>query len=390
MSDQRAPSIAVLSCNGGTQTIGEEAATRLLVATLNGVYVLDRADADSPWTTTSKVLEDLHIACILYEPRSGKIFAGAHWNKGLFVSDDSGVTFQPCMNGIARSHLYTLAIQYRGDETVLFAGTEPSALYRSDDVGASWYDLPGIWEVPETDQWKFPPPPHIAHVKQVAWHPSNLKKLYVCIEQGALLISDDDGQTWSENRAYADPEKDMFRHDNHRVLFRDDAACYFMCGGEGIHYTDDDGETWVQLMSRDSRIGYPDAMHIDPRDDSVIYVCGPKAGPGIWAKFGTSNPTVMKSTDAGQSWTEKRNGFPEDLVGNIEASGLHHVGEAITLFLGTASGEVWQSDDAAESWRLIADGLPSIAKNGHFRYLLPPEEKAAAEDMMRKCGAEYA
>lgn len=384
-----ATAVAVLSCNGGTMTQASSPANILFVATLNGVITLER-EPGGPWSKTRSALEDLHIACLLFEPRSGKLFAGAHWNKGLFVSDDMGRTFRTCINGIKRPHLYALAVQHRGEDTVLFAGTEPSALYRSDDLGESWRELPGIWDVADTDQWKFPPPPHVAHVKHVTWHESNPQRLFVCIEQGALLISDDDGQTWTENRAYADPEKDMFRHDNHRLLFRDDPACYFMCGGEGIHYTDDDGKSWRQLTSRADRIGYPDAMHIDPRDDRVVYVCGPQAGPGIWPKFGTSNPTVLRSRDAGQSWEEVRNGFPADLVGNIEASALHHHGDRISLYLGTASGEVWESDDDGDTWARIIDGLPSIAKNGHFRYLLPPEEKAAAEEFMRQVGAEYA
>src|SRR5690606_23497377 len=236
----------------------------------------------------------------------------------------------------------------------------------------------------------FPPPPHIAHVKQITWHPANLERLYLLVEQGALLVSEDDGKTWDENRAYADPSKDMFRHDNHRLLFRENPREYLMCGGEGIHVTFDDGRTWRQVMSREDRIGYPDAMHVDPRNDSVVYVFGPRTGPGLWTKAGTSNPTVMRSRDFGETWQELRGGLPADLVGNIEASALHRHGSDITLFFGTASGEVWQSTDDGENWTRIAADLPPIAKNGHFRYLLPPDEKLAAEEMMRACGEEYA
>jgi photosystem II stability/assembly factor-like uncharacterized protein len=382
-------SIAVLSCNGGTVTVGQSLATRLYVATLRGIYVFERRDTGVPWQQTARVLEDLHISCILHEPRSGLIFAGAHWGGGLHVSRDGGQTFEPCMQGMSRNHIYTLAVQYRDGATVLFAGTEPSALYRSDDLGQSWRDLPGIWEVPDTDQWKFPPPPHIAHVKNIAWHDNNPRKLYVCIEQGALLVSEDDGQTWGENRTYADPSKDMFRHDNHRVLFKRDPRHYFMCGGEGIHFTANDGLSWQQLMSRQDRIGYPDAMFVDPRNDRVIYVAGPRAGPGLWPKFGTSDATFMRSEDGGQTWRERRSGLPENIIGNIEAMGLHHAKDRISIYAGTATGEVYETDDGGDSWRTLATGLPAIAKNGHFRYFLTPEEKAAAEHMMRACGSTY-
>lgn len=381
-------SLAVLSCNGGTLTSGDAPASRLLVATLKGIRSFERASGGA-WRASGAALEDLHISCILHEPKSGRIFAGAHWDGGLFVSEDGGASFVPAMNGIVRKHIYTLAVQRRGDQVVLFAGSEPSALYRSDDLGRTWRELPGIWAVPDTAEWKFPPPPHVAHVKNVAWHPGNPRKLYVCIEQGALLVSTDDGATWTENRAYADPSQDMFRHDNHRVLFQTDPRCYFMCGGEGVHYTADDGASWRQLLSRHDRIGYPDAMFVDPRNDQAVYVAGPRSGPGLWAKAGTSDATFMRSLDGGRSWEEKRAGLPANLVGNIEAMGLHHVGQNISIYAGTATGEVYETDDAGESWRLLASALPAVAKNGHFRYFLSPEAKLAAEEMMRACGARY-
>jgi len=383
-------STAVLSCNGGTVTTSSEPALRLLVATLNGVHILERGTPDQAWQSKATALDDLHISCILAEPRSGLVFAGAHWNGGLFVSADGGVTFAPSMEGIARPHIYCLKAQRRDDQTILFAGTEPSALYRSDDLGQSWHDLPGIWAVPETDCWSFPPPPHVAHVKDLAWHESNPRRLFVCIEQGALLVSDDDGQTWAENRNYADTVTDMFRHDNHRVVFRRDPAQYAMAGGEGVDVTIDDGRSWTKVMRRDDRIGYPDAMFIDPRDDATIFVAGPQAGPGMWPKWGTSNPTFMVSTDFGASWEERRNGMPEDLVGNIEAMGMHHAGSALALFAGTATGEIYATDDDGRHWTRIAHDLPAIAKNGHFRWFLSPEGREAAEEMMRECGKQYA
>lgn len=382
------PTVAVLSPNGGTITSGPGPAGRLLVATLNGVRTLDR-QADGSWSAAGTALPELHISSILDVPRFGRTFAGAHWGGGLFVSEDYGATFSPSGEGVARKHIYTLAAQYRDHNCILFAGTEPSALYRSDDLGRTWKELPGIWDVDDTDQWKFPPPPHIAHVKHVTWHPNNPQKLFVCIEQGALLVSADDGRTWSENRNYADPSKDMFRHDNHRVLFQSDPRRYFMCGGEGIHFTADDGVSWFQLMSRQDRIGYPDAMFVDPRNDQIVYVAGPRTGPGLWPKLGTSDPTFMRSMDGGITWEEKRAGMPADLKGNIEAMGLHRWGNDIALYAGTASGEVYESTNGGELWARIAAGLPSIAKNGHFRYFLPPDEKLAAEEMMRACGAAY-
>ncbi|MEO1959830.1 MAG: hypothetical protein ABGW82_02435, partial [Paracoccus sp. (in: a-proteobacteria)] len=54
-----------------------------------------------------------------------------------------------------------------GDAVTLFLGTSPAALYRSDDLGESWAEIPSLLEVAGTGKWTFPPPPHIPHVKHI-------------------------------------------------------------------------------------------------------------------------------------------------------------------------------------------------------------------------------
>ena len=263
-------------------------------------------------------------------------------------------------------HVYTLALQRRGERIVLFAGTEPPALYRSDDLGESWHELPTVTAVPGTELWTFPPPPHIAHVKNVSFHPSEPETLYVCIEQGALLKSVDDGQSWFEEAAY-ESSADKFRHDNHRVLIKpSDPRELFMCGGEGLYHSADAGRTWEHLTDRSHRVGYPDAMFIDPRDDNVLFMAGPRFPPMLWGETGVADPTVLRSRDGGHSWEEIRDGMPERIVGNIEAMGLYHARDRVTLFAGTATGEVFSCEHAGGRWGLVAEGLPPISKGGHF------------------------
>ena len=48
-------------------------------------------------------------------------------------------------------------------------------------------------EVSTVGEWWFPAPPHIPHSKFIAFSPSELDTIFVCIEQGALLRSDDLG-----------------------------------------------------------------------------------------------------------------------------------------------------------------------------------------------------
>jgi hypothetical protein len=300
------------------------------------------------------------------------------------MSQDGGTHWAELTKGLTSRHIYTIAVQYRADRTVLWVGTEPPMLFRSDDLGESFVELPAIRDVPDTDQWCFPPPPHISHVKNVAFHPDQPQTLYVCIEQGALLKSTDDGKSWTELHGYEQPDMDIkFRHDTHRVAITSaDPDTLFLVAGEGIYVSRNAGQDWQQLQSRFDRIGYPDAMFIDPRNDQVVFVGGAGDAPREWRETRNARAGVIRSDDSGKSWTEMRSGLPDTVRGNIEAMAHHHAGAYLAILAGTAVGEVFLSEDDGRTWSCIADGLPPISKAGHYRWFLSEEERAAIVSKM--------
>jgi photosystem II stability/assembly factor-like uncharacterized protein len=375
--------IACLSCNGTTTTSGNQPATTLFVATVEGMHTFERTAVGEPWSLKGRALTDHHVSSLLWEPRAELLLAGTHGDGGLWASGDRGRTWAERVQGLPSRHVYALALQYRGDETVLFAGTEPAALCRSDDLGATWHEFPNLTAVPGTELWTFPPPPHIAHVKNISFHPAEPETLYVCIEQGALLKSTDDGRTWFEEAGY-ESSADKFRHDNHRVLIKaSDPRQLFMCGGEGLYRSADAGRSWEHLTDRSHRVGYPDAMFIDPRDDDVLYMAGPRFPPMRWGETGLADPTVLRSPDGGRTWAEIREGLPERIIGNIEAMGMYASGGQAMLVAGTATGEVFACEQAGGRWELVAKDLPPISKGGHYRWFLTPGQRARIEERMK-------
>jgi len=379
--------LALLSCNGGTVTQGDGLATRLLVATLYGVQIFEREIGES-WARVANPLSEYHISALLYEPESGLVFAGGHYDAGLWVSEDLGGTWSACNEGLESRHIYCLAAQRREDGVRLWLGTEPPMLYRSDDLGKSWTAMPGMLKV-DMDKWTFPPPPHVAHVKNIAFHPARPDSVFICIEQGALLKSEDEGVSWSEVTGYESSE-DFFYNDNHRVIFKpSDPDDFVMSGGEGI-YRSVHGE-WQHLTTRDDRIGYPDAMFRDPRDEKVLIVGGPQNAPRKWRDQDRpmANPTVLRSDDDGVTWKSLNEGLPE-ITGNIEGMGLHDYGSGFSLYAGTATGEIYHSDDCGLHWLLLADHMPPISKGGHYRWFLTEQQRAEIEDELRKTKAVQA
>lgn len=368
-----------LSPNGQNVTHGDGPATRILVATLEGVAVLRRAEAGAPWRLDGRTLADRHIGQLVFEPGSGRLFAGAHADGGLWVSDDgTGDEWRPLTRGLDRPHIYALAARRTGARTTLFLGTSPAALYRSDDLGESWTELKNIHDVPDRDKWTFPPPPHIPHVKGIVFHPTEPETLFVLVEQGALLKSTDDGRSWTELTGYSSPDDTAYR-DLHRLLI--DPAnpdLFWLATGEGLYRSTDGGTSWDHLMRRGDRLGYPDFLFLDPADGRTVYMGGSYLNPAQWYRSGKAESTVMRSADDGRTWEETNRGMPRPMVGAFEAMAQHVWNGGMMLLAGTATGEIYASEDNAASWTRIAEDVTPVSKDDHHLPFLSEEERKAA------------
>jgi len=369
-----------LSPGGQQITRGDGPATRILVGTLHGIATLKRAAPDKPWRLTGRSLEDRHVSSLLYEAGSGKLFAGAHDDGGLWVSDDGdGASWRPLAKGLARPHIYSLAARRCGDQVTLFAGTSPAGLYRSEDLGESWSEITSIFDASDTSKWTFPPPPHIPHVKQTVFHPTDPETLYVLVEQGALLKSTDDGRTWIELSSYSDPADEVYR-DMHRLVIRPDRPdVFYLVTGCGIYRSADGGESYDRLMRRGDRIGYPDFAFLDPDDDRTVYMGGAHTSPGEWRQSRMARSCVMRSTDEGRSWTELNNELPNPVAGSIEAMSQHLWDGGMMLAAGTATGEVFVTEDSGASWIQVADSVTPVSKDHHYLAFMTDQDRKAAE-----------
>ena len=285
---------------------------------------------------------------------------------GLWVSDDgAGASWRQLTNGLDRPHMYSMAARYVGDKVTLFLGTRPAALYRSDDLGESWNEITSIFDVADTDKWTFPPPPHIPHVKQVVFHPTEPETIYVLVEQGAFLKSTDDGKSWTDLTSYSHPDDASYR-DLHRLVIKpDDPEKLVVATGVGIYRSADGGQSFEQLTRRGERMGYPDFVFLDPNDDSIIYSGGSELNPRAWYDTGVAKSSVMRSADNGDSWVVLDNGLPDPMVGAIEAMTQHVWDGGMMLLAGTATGEVYATEDAGASWQLLTDEAEPVSKEDH-------------------------
>ncbi|THE63819.1 hypothetical protein D8Y22_15895 [Salinadaptatus halalkaliphilus] len=191
------------------------------------------------WGTETR-LEGHDLECVVASNDApDSAFVGT-FDDGLFRTTDGGETFERLeTDAVFDSEAVTSLAISPHDADVVYAGTEPSRVYCSTDGGDSWTHLEGIVDLPSANEWSFPPRPHTHHVRWLEVDPFDPDRLYVGIEAGAFVYSDDGGETWHER-----PEGS--RRDNHTLATHPDReGRVYTAAGDGYAESDDGGESWV-------------------------------------------------------------------------------------------------------------------------------------------------
>jgi photosystem II stability/assembly factor-like uncharacterized protein len=182
---------------------------------------------------------------------------------------------------------------------------------------------------------------------------------------------------------------DQFRRDMHRVIIRpSDPQAVYLATGCGLYFSADGGEMWEHLTPGTYRVGYPDCLFFDPLDERTLYMAGASRAPNPrWRELGSAEPAILRSRDAGRTWTQLVNGLPDPIGGNIEAMSAHHSAQQLSLFAGTSIGEIWGSDDGGDTWSRIAQGIGPLSKGAHYRHFVSAAERARIEAQLRGAAA---
>ncbi|MCB0124576.1 MAG: hypothetical protein KDE58_20115, partial [Caldilineaceae bacterium] len=124
-----------------------------------GLAVLRRQQAE--WLATVS-LKGKQCQCLAIDPhRPQRVYCGT-FDAGLWVSDDTGVSWQTVGGALPHDAVMAVAVSPLEEKRglgVLWAGTEPSALFRSDDGGQTWQEKTALQAIPSKPTWRFPPRP---------------------------------------------------------------------------------------------------------------------------------------------------------------------------------------------------------------------------------------
>lgn len=286
------------------------------------------------------------------------VFAGAQGG-GVLKSIDRGLTWAG--SGLVGMEVKSLACSPTQSGTV-YAGVKPAGIYISSDSGASWRELESFQHIKGRWYWMSPAePPFKAYVQSIALSPTDPQVILAGIEAGAVVRSQDGGQSWSGHL------KGSIR-DCHNLTFhgKDGNWVYEAGGGgHGAAFSRDAGISWSQPKDGLDR-NYGWACAADAEKPEVWYVSVSKTF--VWPRLepaahvdGYAHAYIFRSV-GGAAFEKLGGGLPQPLD-YMAYSLICHPSTSGELYAGLSNGEVWQSRDYGDNWVKLPFVLGKIQRS---------------------------
>jgi photosystem II stability/assembly factor-like uncharacterized protein len=283
-----------------------------------------------------------------------RLYVGT-WGHGIWRSTDAGRSWEAAGPGIPHSEITAVAVAPSADSRpgVVFAGTEPSTVSRSDDGGESWRELPALLELPSASSWSFPPKPDTHHVRWIETDPNVEGRLYAAIEAGAFVRSDDRGETWQDH--VPGGPFDTHTAATHRAA----KGRLYSAAGDGYFESFDSGESWSRLMDG-LQHRYLVGVAVDPADPDTVVVSA-SAGPYVAYRPDSAEAYVYRKR-AGEPFKLAMEGLPE-ARGTVASRLVTHPDEPHVFYAANNHG-LFRSEDGGMSWEALGLAWPE----GVFRH----------------------
>ena len=297
------------------------------------------ADGDDHWETlTNGLPENPTIRTIVVHPIKREIvYVGTQ--DGPYRSGDHGDHWEKVN---VRDHgLPVWSILFHPkDPNLMYAGYENCEIYRSDDAGDNWRQLPIVVRFPEVTVG---PGANLAkRVLNMSASASDPDVLYGALEVGGIIRTTDGGDHWenlSHGQYLNDDSVDM-----HGILVSNmyPGTVFSICRA-GLFRSEDDGDHWARVPIEplnEKGQTYCRQIRQVPGDPKALWVA---AGGNFKSDVGA----LFHSDDGGVNWYRVNTSFQsKDTMFGL-AFDEH---EPSRMYVGSGGGEAWGSMDGGQNW----------------------------------------
>lgn len=355
------------------------------VSTTDGSWLFTSDGDRRSWNKTGPVLQGESVNNIAADS-NGRLYAST-LTDGVFISDDKGKNWKRSSRGLHVKKVWNVEPD-RHESGTVYAGTHYGHLFRSTDSGENWEEVAGLHNAPNRNQWGvdwgFGTIGLALHT--VKSDPHVKGRLYVVAAGNGTYRSSDSGETWEllrngvaescpiGGRKYESSPADSTEEDRLAEHLRDVHSCTHKLGMSqktpglifqqnhcGVFYSDDSGSEWHDI-SRDENVrhGFPVAV-TEGSGTSAFFI---PAYQGTCKEHNSCTQgklSVMRTDDLGRTWTETRNGLPDNVHTVVLRDGMAQDSlDRPGVYFGTTSGDVFATSDRGETWNRIASGLGRI------------------------------
>ncbi|MEZ4654076.1 MAG: hypothetical protein R3E12_10955 [Candidatus Eisenbacteria bacterium] len=357
----------------------------LSVGTKRGLFLMESGTRRAAWKVSGPFLKGWTVPYAIIDTRGTPRLhvSASHFAYGstAYTADIAGKSFTaakklpeyPTLNRKAAQfvkkyglpdpkHIWVITPGHEKQKKVLFCGTSPAGLFRSDDGGTSWEPVTALNEHRTRKDWSPGAGGQALHSLQV--DPEDPDRMYVAISAAGAFRTEDGGKKWTPiNTAVAQyvgaPKESEVGSCVHKLLVHPaKPGLLYQQNHVGVYRSENHGTTW-QRIDEGLPYDFGFGLAVHPTDPTACYVL--PLEPQEY-NFRATDGALNVYRSQGKGWRKLTKGLPRKnayLSVLRQAMDSDHMNPC-GVYFGTAGGTVFASADDGMSWSVAADYLPPI------------------------------
>jgi photosystem II stability/assembly factor-like uncharacterized protein len=358
---------------------------RVLVGTRKGAFVLTSDGARKDWKVSGPLFAGWEIYHLKGSPvNPDRLYASqtSGWfGQVIQRSDDGGATWNAVGNNFAYDGDTGTHQWYDGtphpwefkrvwhiepsltEPDTVYAGIEDAAIFRSTDGGQNWKELPGLRRHGSGPHWQ--PGAGGMCLHTIILDPKDPKRMFIAISSAGAFRTDDGGETWKPiNRGLRsefipDPTAEVGHCVHHIALHPSRPETLFMQKHWDVMRSNDAGDSWTEV-SGDLPTDFGFAIDVHAHEPETIYVVPIKSDSEHYPLDGQLR--VYRSRTGGNEWEPLTKGLPQSncYVNVLRDAMAIDTLDKCGIYFGTTGGQVYVSPDSGDTWSPIVRDLPAV------------------------------